>query len=172
MGICFLGIDPGVNGGWALLDHGGGIVGCGISDIDFLVTVKNHRVARAALEKVTGFRGEGEAKGQRIHKLMEDYGRWQGRLEALGIETFLVPSNSWQGYHRVRIASGMAAIVGRAKVRQSKRDMILNLARLLFPSAPLSRKKDDGVATALLLADFARCGGTGRGLSFRRGRAR
>jgi len=168
---CYLGIDAGAAGGWALLDQAGEIMGCGIGDQGFLATVKKCQVARAALEQVTGFRGEGEAKGHRIHKLMEDYGRWQGRLEALGIETHLVPAPTWKRYHQLQIKAGLGAAVGWPKLKLIKRDMILDRARLLFPSAPLSRKKDDGVAVALLLADYARFGGTG-GASFRRGRAR
>ena len=87
-----------------------------------------------------------------MFKFGTNYGIWQGRLEALGIPFLFVTPQKWQRE------------VFDSAVKGDRKAMSLSLARRIFPDMleHLKRKKDDGRADALLIAEWARRQGVRR----------
>ncbi|MDY7038565.1 MAG: hypothetical protein SV375_20730 [Thermodesulfobacteriota bacterium] len=82
----------------------------------------------------------------RADKLIENYGIWQGVLKATRLDYKKVAARTWQ--------SAMLKNVPGS----STKDKSLKLAKELFPDLrhKLIRKKDDGRADALLMAEYGR----------------
>ncbi len=167
--MIYLGIDPGATGAVAVLDPDyahtaddrvdyidSGVFDCPIVlggksgnqkqlDVAAMATLIHRLVgahnACAVIEWQQAFPKQGASS---TFKLGTNYGAWMGILAALGIPFELVRSQVWK------------PSVGLA--RGSSKDESRAAAARLFPSlaGKLTRKKDDGRAEALLIAEFRR----------------
>jgi crossover junction endodeoxyribonuclease RuvC len=145
----FVGIDPGlVSGTWAVIDHHGAYKSSGqiLSDAGRVDVPK----LREAWQQAT--------HGQDVSYIVEDvhsmpqqgiastyrFARAVGAIEAtarlLWKDWWTVSPQSWK----------------KAMDVTADKETSLTLARHLWPNAPLERKKDHGVAEALLLAEYLR----------------
>ena len=143
-----IGIDPGISGAIAVLDTDGALMAH--SAMPTYQPAKATRVNPAALsaflapytnghailEQVGAMPGQGVAS---MFSFGHSAGVIEGVLAALGISYELVTPQCWKKYYRL---NGKPKDAGRA------------LAQRFYPSAPLARKKDTGLADALLLARF------------------
>ena len=156
-GIAVVGIDPGDTGAiaviypdielrdvWDFDDPEGMLV---LEDL----AAYNRAKTEVFLERVHAMPKQGISS---TAKFMTNFGRWWGRLEALGLPFAFVTPQTWQkevfgAMPRRKLASGKVDTKG----------MSLEAARRLYPGlAPkkLTRKKDNGRADALCIAHFGR----------------
>lgn len=156
--MIFIGIDPGLFGAIAAIDGNGNIV---LLEDTPIIAVKNGKSCRNTylepamasilenakslkiqlvfLENVHSMPQQGVSS---TFKLGQGFGTWLGILAALRIPYERVEPAKWK--REMGIASGSDK--GASIIRASQ----------LFPAASLSRKKDDGRADALLLAEWGR----------------
>lgn len=139
----YLGIDPGVSGGWAVIDENSRFVVGGLYErYDDIAYIANSDITKngfACLEKVHSFPGQGVAS---TFKFGTNFGWWQGVLWAWQVPYELITPKRW-----------MKAVLDSGDHSPEHR---LESARHRWPGAPLKRKKDSGVADALWLAEYAR----------------
>ena len=142
----YIGIDPGASGALAGLDPMGRVVEvhdyAGEQDAARKIRELQDRFTlQAALEQVHAMPKQGVSSS---FKFGMAFGAWVGVLAALGVPYRLVPPTVWQK-GRVRKTDG-----------PDPKTRSLTAARRMFPEASLARKKDDGRADALLIADWLR----------------
>ena len=152
----FVGIDPGVTGGIAILDAAGGFIAAHRwsakapeSLYNILVSIRGEIDNYIYLELVQTFPQKDSGFQQRNQGLLVNLGIWQGFCLAAGVPFELISPLTWQAAHGLtswakKQADGIAC------------HSPLSLARSLWPAAPLPCQVDDGKAAALLLADLAR----------------
>ena len=133
----YLGIDPGKTGAMAVLDKGGEFV----EVVDFEEVLPRIRLLAseatcAYLEKVHSMRGQGVSS---TFSFGENFGWWQGILQALEIPYKLISPQDWQ-----------KGLVPKKEKKSEKPG--LEVARAVFPMAPLDLKKHHNRADALLIA--------------------
>ena len=82
-----------------------------------------------------------------MFKLGENYGRWQGWLDRIGIAYEIILPTKWR-----------KEIFDSAPKQADKKAMSLDMARRIFPSmrSQLTRKSDHGRGEALLIAELCR----------------
>ena len=97
----------------------------------------------ACVEAVHSMPGQGVSSSFKFGK---NAGRWEGRLESLGIPYDLVTPHKWK---KVMLDSS-------EKKGLNNKEIALNRARSMFPNMLpyLKRKKDHGRAEALLIAKY------------------
>lgn len=144
----YLAIDPGSrSGAWAIIDHNGTFVACGDVPNDdsgvlvgeLLEQISLHIVGDdvfVALEKVHSMPGQGVSS-------MFNFGASYGALKAFLFlrfqEPLLVTPQKWKKHF---------GLIGTEKSAS------LDMARHIWPTASLKRKKDNGRADALLIAKY------------------
>ena len=142
-----VGLDPGsASGAWAMVDQYGKYIDCGniLSD-DGRVNVKSlakilqfyrdmHDEMRIAVEDVHTMPNQGIASSG---KFMRAAGAIEAIATMTGDSMVLVRPQVWKKHH---------ALIGTDKAAS------LELARSLWPEAPLKLKKDHNKADALLIA--------------------
>jgi len=148
----YIGIDPGQNGAVAFLyddpdvkdevfdfEDGGALLRLGALSRRLIV---EPMLIRAVIEKVSAMPRQGVSS---TFKFGANFGRWWGRLEALGIPFDLVAPSKWKRAMFDSMPKGDA------------KAMALDRARRLHPGLAdrLKRKKDHGRAEAILLAAYA-----------------
>ncbi|MGL1833044.1 hypothetical protein ACKVEX_05490 [Rhodocyclaceae bacterium SMB388] len=149
----YLGIDPGVGGAVGVLDQWGTFVG--VFDMPTTASTTGRRQLDAASLAEILKRYPGYATLERVHarpgegavgafSFGQTFGGIVGVLEALGFPYELASPAGWK--------RGMAIPPGADK------EASISAARRLLPTAAehLMRKRDDGRAEALLLAEFGR----------------
>lgn len=145
--MIYIGIDPGaVSGAYAAIDHNGEFIGCGdIPSVDGRVNASQLRyalkscvssfdTAMIAVESVHSMPKQGIAS---TAKFMRAVGAIEATAELTHYPFVLVTPQAWKKHH---------GLIGTEKVAS------LELARSMFPEAPLTRQKDHGRADALLMA--------------------
>lgn len=142
----FIGIDPGASGAVALIGDDVALVedwpGDPVAAADLLRSwLVQYNVKLCALERVASRPGQGVSS---VFRFGENFGCWQGVLAALSIPYVMPTPQAWQ--KGLIVPSDGPDTKARA----------LAVARRLFPSTDLSRKKDHGRADALLLAHHTR----------------
>ena len=143
--MLYLGIDPGQSGGWALLDDHGQAYECALYEdaeqMKWLIENLHGKFfsVNATLEKVHSMPKQGVAS---TFKFGVNFGWWQGVLDANLVSYELITPVRW-----------MKAVLDSGDRSKAHR---LSFARRKWPDAPLSRVKDNGVADALCLAEYAR----------------
>lgn len=142
--MTFLGIDPGAHGGLALISEEG--VAAIPFEADSYLRILKAAAAESevfcVLEHVGAMPGQGVSS---TFAFGASFGWLQGVLEALGIPYELVRPQKWK----------------KAFGCTSDKNTSVAAARRLFPGAdllptPRSRKPHDGMAEALLMAEYAR----------------
>lgn len=145
----FVGIDPGVvSGAWGIVDHHGQYFASGhIQNEDGRIKVipwKDEMNVAIGINDVTFvIESVHSMPGQGVASTFK-FGRAVGAIEAVVAlfrePWFIVSPQRWKADMKVT----------------SDKSTSLNLARQLWTTAPLTRKKDHGVAEALLLAEWLR----------------
>ena len=140
----YLGIDPGQNGGIAVIGPDTAEAWRYPGDIPTAATLARDIAERtspvlACIERVSAMPKQGVTS---TFKFGANYGGWQGILSALGVPYITVMPRKWQS---VLLDSG----TGETKERS------LSMARRLYPGVDLRYRADDGKADALHLARWA-----------------
>ena len=140
----YLGIDPGLKGGLALINENGSFAVFPYSDSELLNLCRclTDSEARCCLEQVHAMPKQGVSS---TFKFGLSYGYIKGVLEAYGISYQEIPPLRWK--KEFGLNSDKAASI--------------EVCRRLFPSAVLrassrERVDKDGMAEALLMAEYAR----------------
>lgn len=142
--ILTVGIDPGKTGAAALLLNG--------NFVDLIDWQEDTEKLVRRLDEWRLFYGRYNAAVEKVHAMPRqgvsstfnfgaNFGWWRGYLSANGISPVLVTPQKWMAYHRT------------VSKRREKGSTIA-CARVLHPSAPLTLKKHDGRADALLIASW------------------
>lgn len=152
----YLGIDPGLSGGIAYISEAGAVVKpaptmasakgeemdlCGMRSV---LLVAKALGARAVIEKVSAMPKQGVSS---TFKFGRGFGSWLGMLAALEIPFEYATPQAWQKVMLAGLPRGKEASIQRAQE--------------LFPGVSLlptakCRKPSDGMAEALLIAEFNR----------------
>jgi crossover junction endodeoxyribonuclease RuvC len=148
--MTIIAIDPGLTGGFAVLRNTGEYVSVdplpiirdgALAWIDgselrtMIFAAKDATPTCCVLERVSAMPKQGVSSS---FNFGVGFGSLLGAFQVLGCPLWLVQAAKWKrelGLSRDKNAS-------------------LDKARLLFPNAPLARKKDDGLAEALLIAHW------------------
>lgn len=148
--MIFVGIDPGLRGGWAIIYDDGHMDVYPWDDRIFIASMHGLSMAApngdgimCALEKVGAMPKQGLSS---TFKFGEEYGLIQGILKALHIPYQTIPPQTWKKEFSL--------------LHQDKSKSI-ETAQRLFPNVSFlptdrSRKPSDGMCEAGLLAEYAR----------------
>lgn len=140
----YVGIDPGKSGALAVLYPDGTVKTVPFSQASYIVTlneIKNHEVM-CCLEKVGAMPGQGVVS---MFNFGHNLGFIEGVLQASLIPYQLVPPQTWKKEFSL----------------SSEKTKSIEVCQKLFPTANLlaterSRKPSDGIAEAVLMAEYAR----------------
>lgn len=145
--MIYIGIDPGLRGGWAIMWDDGSVEVHPWDDKRFIVSMeeiwRDGIDCRCALEKVGAMPKQGVSSTFRFG---EEYGMIQGVLKALRIPYQTVPPQTWKKEFSL--------------LHQDKSKSI-ETAQRLFPGVNFlpterSRKPSDGMCESILLCEYAR----------------
>jgi hypothetical protein len=151
----YLGIDPGMNGGWGLLDSRGVIVACGHWRAWKDILPYRGQIKSAAIERIQVRQDTTRQHAFRLATLVENFGVWQGLCMAWEISAVkIVHPRTWQAHFMLVVGGHLGKAMPKAQLARAKKEQVLGMARRLWPEAPLSRQKDDGIAAGLLLAEY------------------
>ncbi len=146
----FLGIDPGQKGAIAKVGADSySVLDMPTNPRDLWEILCEQREplceARVAVERQQSMPGQGVSSSFQTGK---GFGEILGVLAASGLPYEVVSAGTWK--RSLGLIRGKEEAIGEFKERSR------TMARALFPDAPLSRKKDEGRAEALLLAEYLR----------------
>lgn len=149
-----LGIDPGLTGAFALLDEAGACLA-----VDDLPIIRDGRLGWIDADALTGRLLELRA-GHELHATVERVHAMprNGTLAAFSQGMTLGSLLAVLQTVRARVELVTPGTWKRALGLSADKSASLDRARLLFPLAPLDRKKDHGRAEALLIAAWAQRG--------------
>lgn len=144
MKTLFIGIDPGKSGGIAYIDTtaGSGTVPYGSAALIELLEAARYRDCVCCLEKVGAMPGQGVVS---MFNFGQSVGYIKGMLEAFGIPYQEISPQRWKKEFGL----------------SSDKEASVEVCRKLFPNinlmaTPKCRKPHDGMAEALLMAEYAR----------------
>ena len=146
--MMYLGLDPGFSGAWGMINHKGEYISCGdmLHDDKFIATnavfaeisqARDRQDLQVIVEAVHSMPGQGVSSS---FKFGMAYGAAISLAQRLNCPWHIVSPRMWK----------------KALKLDSDKDKSLLMARELWPMAPLTRKKDNGRAEALLLAEYLR----------------
>lgn len=146
----YLGIDPGFSGAWGMIDHNGKYQSCGdmLNNGKHILSRYVHaEISQAVdrqdiqgvIESVHSMPGQGVSSS---FKFGIAFGMAIAIMERINCPWMLVTPQKWK----------------KEMGLTSDKDLSLNMARELWPEAPLARKMDNGRAEALLMAEWLRRG--------------
>jgi crossover junction endodeoxyribonuclease RuvC len=146
--MMLMGIDPGFTGAWGMINHNGDYISCG----DMLHTEK-HILTRMVYAEMSQARDLQDIQivVEEVHAMPKQgvsstfkfgmaYGAALALAERFNTRLELVTPQRWK----------------KSMGLSSDKSASLAMARHLWPTAPLSRQKDNGRAEALLLAEYFR----------------
>ncbi len=146
--MIYVGVDPGFSGAWGMVDHHGKYVSCGdmLHDDKYIDSRMVHAEMAQALDKQ-----DAEFVIEFVHAMPQQgvsstfkfgmaYGAAIAILQRFKSPFHAVPPRVWK----------------KAMGLDSDKAKSLDMARELWPLAPLLRKKDNGRAEALLMAEWLR----------------
>lgn len=148
-----IGIDPGAKGALVAIWHGK-VLFKSIFDKEEYIKIVSDCVELddtvAVVEKVHAMPSQGVTS---MFSFGENFGWIQGLLDAYGIQFVLVPPQTWKKKYGLIAPKGMDKKV----IKQNS----VERAKTLFPGVSLlasarCRVESDGLAEALLIADFCR----------------
>lgn len=140
--ITYIGIDPGKDGALAVLSDGGEVRVIPFDPEEYRnVLGAVYGPSRACLEHVGAMPGQGVTS---MFSFGENFGYIKGLLEAFGISYELVRPQRWKKEFGI-----------------SEKNQSIEVCKRLFPGVPLlknarCKKYHDGMAEALLMAEYAR----------------
>lgn len=150
-----MGIDPGDNGGWAVINDNKQYVDSGrwpkggIKTVIGQIFPISELIAFAYIEEIHFHSHVPFATAKKMQPLLVNFGIWQGILGTMSIPYELITPVGWQA--RVGLTSW------KKKLTSTPNPMLtpLGMAMTLFPQANLRFQTQDGEAVALLLAECA-----------------
>ena len=159
MSKIYLGIDPGISGAIAIISETGKQAVFDFEDEAVIQKLKDVDIqswmikATALVELVHAHPKQGVKSTFAFGK---NFGQWIGRLEALSIPFNFIDPRRWQNV--MFGSTPKQYMVRKGKKVMDTKSMSLTTARQMFPamSARLMRKKDNGRADALLIAEYCR----------------
>ena len=139
--MIYIGIDPGKNGGLAVITETDAYA-VPLNRENLLYHIGIHKGARCMVEKVGAMPGQGVVS---MFTFGEGYGYIQGVLEANKIPYELVPPQKWKKEFSIT----------------KDKNLSIDVAKRLFPdvnlkATPKSKKNHDGMAEALLMAEYGK----------------
>jgi crossover junction endodeoxyribonuclease RuvC len=155
--IRILGVDPGISGGWAVVNGGGGLLVAGVFPTK--VVKKNGKNSYAidglALASLFLETEATHAFVENVHSRPRQAGQFtfglntgiiHGLLYASGLEINLVSPTSWKGFWNIKRSEN--------ETKAQKKTEARHLVQKLYPpqAEVFQRVKDDGVAEAVLIA--------------------
>lgn len=142
-----IGIDPGKNGGIAILDEKGNVlelIKMPATPEDLFLFLNQYTMQTVCiLEKVGGMPGNG---GSAMFNFGKGYGNIEMALIACGIKTITVTPQKWQKHYQLGSSSSCSHTEWKNKLKAK--------AQQLFPS--LGNKVTLVTCDALLLAEYGR----------------
>lgn len=153
MSLMYVGIDPGQQGGVAFLCPGNNNITlhrmpANHKELSELIT--RMRTATVVIEKAQPMPGQGSVAG---FSYGVGYGILLGMMVAHGIRYTEVRPAEWKKLV-------LAGVSGKGKTKKEKKDDSIMAVERLFPDVNLipggCRKPHDGIAEALLLAEYGR----------------
>ncbi len=141
--MTYVGIDPGAKGAFAMLDTGTvDVLPLDMEEFTAAMRRLDPKQTRVVLEHVSAMPGQGVVS---MFSFGTGWGRIMGVLDALRIPYELVRPQKWKKAFSVT----------------GDKNSSIAVAKRLFPGIDLhrterSRKDDDGLAEALLMAEYAR----------------
>ena len=148
--MVYIGVDPGKSGAFAVMNDNGERWAAPWSDEGFVIAMKSLTTLRdrdgekliACVEKVGARPGQGTVS---MFSFGKAAGFIEGVLSALGIPYQLVPPRTWKREYSLGNDKGKS----------------IEVCKHLFPDVNLlptdrCRKESDGMAEAILLAEYAR----------------
>ena len=146
--MLYIGVDPGKNGGFAIISGESFVQTEAFDEKSFMEQMRfisqayEPNETRCCLEKVGAMPGQGVTS---MFTFGTGYGFIQGVLAAFGIPYQLVPPQTWKKEFSLN----------------SNKQTSIEVCQRLFPNVNLYRtdrckKPHDGMAEALLMAEFAR----------------
>ena len=159
---CFLGVDPGLDGGLAFLAGGvvtlhvtptlaAGKAGSSKRAFDraaMVALLKSRPIALAVIEKVSAAPVHGRVQGtSSMFSFGQGVGLWLGMLAALDVPHQEVTPQAWKGHILAGTARDKLAAISFCQARYPGASLL---------ATPRSKKPHDGLADALCLAEFAR----------------
>ena len=156
-----LGIDPGISGGWAIID--GNEVACGdlptydktINAYELSDIIKAHNIGMAAVERVHLMPGQGISSGG---KFMKAYGMCLGVIAAQMIPVKHPTPMKWK---RDLALTPAPSHLSKPQQTTWKKEQARHVASDLYPrfAHMWARKKDHNRAEAVLIATWGiKCG--------------
>lgn len=144
----YLGIDPGFSGAWGLIDHNSKYISCGD-----MLNNGTHILSRHVHAEIVQAIDRQDLEGviESVHSMPNQgvsssfkfgmaFGMAIAIMERINCPWHLVTPHKWK----------------RDMGLTSDKDQSLEMARQMWPKAPLARKKDNGRAEALLMAEWLR----------------
>ena len=146
--MTYVGIDPGFSGAWGMINHMGEYISCGdMHHTDKHIETRlvwsemlqalDRQDCEVVVESVHSMPGQGVSSS---FKFGVAFGGAIALAERFNCPWHLVTPQSWK----------------KSLKLTSDKQQSLDMARQLWPTAPLDRKKDNGRAEALLLAEWLR----------------
>lgn len=139
----YIGIDPGKNGGIAVISDNGDIISLHTFSEEIIVDVLHkHKDCKCVLEKVNAMPGQGVVS---MFNFGVNFGFIQGVLKSNEIPFELTPPQKWKKEFSVT----------------KDKNTSIEVAKRLFPNVNLKatdrcKKDHDGLAESLLMAEYAR----------------
>jgi len=146
--VAYVAFDPGLSGAWGVVDHNGKYIGCG--DLPNEDKIIDTNAVWDELSNVT--------RGMDRHFAIEQVSAMPGQ----GVTSMFTFGGAYMACIAVAQRSRDPWMLVRPRAWKkdmgltADKDESLALARHLFPTAPLTRKKDNGRAEALLIAEWLR----------------
>jgi hypothetical protein len=153
--VKFLALDPGISAGWCVLDAATGtIVDCGGGTDEPPIQLYGKQCKRAIIEMPFIYPHRNSTPPNDLMQLARRVGRYEARLEDLGVEVKLVHPAEWKGQldkdtHHPRILAAVATVAEKKLVATRAKG--------------LNKKATGDMLDALGLAQFAWQVGWARG---------
>lgn len=152
-----LGIDPGLHGGWSLINESAHLVRCGVFPINTQPKTNKLTLDGPTLAALLSSTNAKHAYVENVHSRPRQAGQFQfgincgivhGILYASRIPFTLVAPASWKAQFGIRR--------GEDETKADKKSEARSIAASLYPDKAhhFARVKDDGVAEATLLAIY------------------
>jgi hypothetical protein len=131
------------------------IVACGSWSAWKDILPHRGQIRSAAIERIQVRQDTTRQHAFRLATLVENFGVWQGLCMAWEIPAVkIVHPRTWQAHFMLVIGSHLGKAMSKTQLARAKKELVLGTARRLWPEAPLTRQKDDGIAVGLLLAEY------------------
>ena len=144
---CFIGIDPGKNGGIAIIDYTGLRTFKMPASIRMMVEIleteaKSHSDCLVLIERVGMYRTDPGKGGKvfNIAKMIENFTECRSALKMAGMNFKLVESRKWQGYLRLN---------NKTDSQTQRKNRFKDFAQSMFPNVKITLATSDATCLAI-----------------------